>query len=158
MLFRSPINRDELQPGDLVFFNTMRLTFSHVGIYVGDNKFIHSPSKGTSVRVDDLGSLYWDKRFDGARRLDEEVYPRSDVRRRASESFGERSGVGVDADAERCTDARRRGIEEFEIAAHRPRLPLAELAMEMGPRRSRSGRVPPTPVARPRLPDRARSR
>jgi len=65
-----PITRDELQPGDLVFFNTMRLTFSHVGIYVGDNKFIHSPSKGTSVRVDDLGSLYWDKRFDGARRLD----------------------------------------------------------------------------------------
>ena len=65
-----PINRDDLQPGDLVFFNTMRLTFSHVGIYVGDNKFIHSPSKGTSVRVDDLGSLYWDKRFDGARRLD----------------------------------------------------------------------------------------
>jgi cell wall-associated NlpC family hydrolase len=64
------INRDELQPGDLVFFNTMRLTFSHVGIYVGDNKFIHSPSKGTSVRVDDLSSLYWDKRFDGARRLD----------------------------------------------------------------------------------------
>ena len=65
-----PITREELQPGDLVFFNTMRLAFSHVGIYVGDNKFIHSPSKGTSVRVDDLGSLYWDKRFDGARRLD----------------------------------------------------------------------------------------
>ncbi len=65
-----PINREELQPGDLVFFNTMRLTFSHVGIYVGDNKFIHSPSKGASVRVDDLGSLYWDRRFDGARRLD----------------------------------------------------------------------------------------
>ena len=65
-----PVNRDELQPGDLVFFNTMRLTFSHVGIYVGDNKFIHSPSKGTAVRVDDLNSLYWDKRFDGARRLD----------------------------------------------------------------------------------------
>ena len=59
-----------IRPGDLVFFNTMRLTFSHVGIYVGDNKFIHSPSKGTNVRVDDLGSLYWDKRFDGARRLD----------------------------------------------------------------------------------------
>ena len=65
-----PVNREELQPGDLVFFNTMRLTFSHVGIYVGDNKFIHSPSKGTNVRVDDLSSLYWDKRFDGARRLD----------------------------------------------------------------------------------------
>ncbi|WP_353201309.1 C40 family peptidase [Polynucleobacter sp.] len=65
-----PVNREELQPGDLVFFNTMRLTFSHVGIYVGDNKFIHSPSKGASVRLDDLNSLYWDKRFDGARRLD----------------------------------------------------------------------------------------
>jgi len=65
-----PINREELQPGDLVFFNTMRLTFSHVGIYVGDNKFIHSPSKGANVRLDDLSSLYWDKRFDGARRLD----------------------------------------------------------------------------------------
>lgn len=65
-----PITREELQPGDLVFFNTMRLTFSHVGIYVGDNKFIHSPAKGSSVRVDDLASTYWDKRFDGARRLD----------------------------------------------------------------------------------------
>ena len=65
----TPINRDELQPGDLVFFNTMRLTFSHVGIYVGDNKFIHSPSKGADVRVDDLANLYWGNRFDGARRL-----------------------------------------------------------------------------------------
>ena len=65
----TPINRDDLQPGDLVFFNTMRLTFSHVGIYVGDNKFIHSPSKGADVRVDDLANLYWGSRFDGARRL-----------------------------------------------------------------------------------------
>ncbi len=65
----TPITRDELQPGDLVFFNTMRLTFSHVGIYVGDNKFIHSPSKGADVRVDDLANLYWGNRFDGARRL-----------------------------------------------------------------------------------------
>jgi len=64
------INRDDLQPGDLVFFNTMRMTFSHVGIYVGENKFIHSPSKGANIRVDDMTSVYWDKRFDGARRLD----------------------------------------------------------------------------------------
>jgi cell wall-associated NlpC family hydrolase len=64
------INRNDLQPGDLVFFNTMRMTFSHVGIYVGENKFIHSPSKGASIRVDDMTSVYWDKRFDGARRLD----------------------------------------------------------------------------------------
>ena len=65
-----PVTRDELQPGDLVFFNTMRLTFSHVGIYVGDNKFLHSPAKNASVRVDDMREVYWDKRFDGARRLD----------------------------------------------------------------------------------------
>lgn len=64
------VSRDDLQPGDLVFFNTMRLTFSHVGIYVGENKFIHSPSKGASIRVDDMTNVYWDKRFDGARRLD----------------------------------------------------------------------------------------
>ena len=65
-----PVSREELQPGDLVFFNTMRLTFSHVGIYVGDNKFLHSPAKNASVRVDDMREVYWDKRFDGARRLD----------------------------------------------------------------------------------------
>jgi cell wall-associated NlpC family hydrolase len=64
------VSRDDLQPGDLVFFNTMRLTFSHVGIYVGENKFIHSPSKGASIRLDDMSNVYWDKRFDGARRLD----------------------------------------------------------------------------------------
>ncbi|MFM6921584.1 MAG: C40 family peptidase [Polynucleobacter victoriensis] len=65
-----PITREELQPGDLVFFNTMRLTFSHVGIYVGDNKFIHAPSKGKSIRVDDMTKAYWEKRYNGARRME----------------------------------------------------------------------------------------
>ncbi|MBI5277899.1 MAG: C40 family peptidase [Burkholderiales bacterium] len=59
----------DLQPGDLVFFNTMRRTFSHVGIYVGDGKFIHSPKPGAQVRVEDMGANYWKTRFDGARRL-----------------------------------------------------------------------------------------
>ena len=63
------IDRNELQPGDLVFFNTLRRTFSHVGIYVGDNKFIHSPKPGAQVRVEDMGVPYWSKRFDGARRV-----------------------------------------------------------------------------------------
>ena len=63
------IDRQELQPGDLVFFNTLRRTFSHVGIYIGDNKFIHSPRPGAQVRVDDMGQSYWTKRFDGARRV-----------------------------------------------------------------------------------------
>ena len=63
-----PVNQSELKPGDLVFFNTLKHTFSHVGIYVGDNKFIHSPRAGGSVRVEDIREAYWAKRFDGARR------------------------------------------------------------------------------------------
>ena len=59
----------DLKPGDLVFFNTMRRTFSHVGIYLGDNKFLHSPSKGSAVRVEDMTEAYWTKRFTGGRRL-----------------------------------------------------------------------------------------
>lgn len=63
------IEKTELKPGDLVFFNTMRRTFSHVGIYVGNGKFIHSPKPGAEVRVEDMGISYWARRFDGARRV-----------------------------------------------------------------------------------------
>jgi cell wall-associated NlpC family hydrolase len=64
------IERKELRPGDLVFFNTMRRAFSHVGIYIGDGKFIHSPKPGSEVRVESLAAAYWSRRFDGARRVD----------------------------------------------------------------------------------------
>jgi len=63
------VTSTDLKPGDLVFFNTMRRTFSHVGIYLGDNKFLHSPSKGSTVRVEDMTEAYWTKRFTGGRRL-----------------------------------------------------------------------------------------
>ena len=63
------IAKADLQPGDLVFFNTMRRAFSHVGIYVGNGKFIHAPKAGSHVRVDNLGGSYWQRRFDGARRV-----------------------------------------------------------------------------------------
>lgn len=63
------IARDQLQPGDLVFFNTLRHTFSHVGLYLGDNRFIHAPARGGQVRIDDMSSDYWAHRFDGARRI-----------------------------------------------------------------------------------------
>ncbi|MFZ3158647.1 MAG: C40 family peptidase [Rhodoferax sp.] len=63
------IDRAELQPGDLVFFNTLRRAFSHVGIYIGDGKFIHSPKPGAQVRVESMGVSYWSHRFDGARRV-----------------------------------------------------------------------------------------
>lgn len=62
------IDRDELKPGDLVFFNTLRSAFSHVGIYVGDGKFIHAPRTGATVRVEDMRGSYWTRRYDGARR------------------------------------------------------------------------------------------
>jgi cell wall-associated NlpC family hydrolase len=64
------VQRDELLPGDLVFFNTLKRTFSHVGIYVGEGKFIHSPRSGSQVRVEDMRIKYWAKRFTGARRAD----------------------------------------------------------------------------------------
>lgn len=66
----SAVKKDELQPGDLVFFNTLRRTFSHVGIYVGEGKFIHAPRTGGEVRVESMGVKYWAKRFTGARRAD----------------------------------------------------------------------------------------
>ena len=64
------IDKSELKPGDLVFFNTLKRSFSHVGIYMGDNKFIHSPRSGSSVRIEDMRIPYWNVRFDGARRVD----------------------------------------------------------------------------------------
>lgn len=65
------VERQELRPGDLVFFNTLRRTFSHVGIYLGDNKFIHSPSAGGQVRIESMDLAYWKSRFNGGRRISE---------------------------------------------------------------------------------------
>ncbi len=62
-----PVAREELKPGDLVFFNTMRRAFSHVGIYVGEGRFIHAPRAVGEVRVEDMRQAYWAKRFNGAR-------------------------------------------------------------------------------------------
>ena len=64
------VDMAELRPGDLVFFNTMRHTFSHVGIYIGDNKFVHAPSTGSKIRVDDMTASYWVTRYNGARRIE----------------------------------------------------------------------------------------
>jgi cell wall-associated NlpC family hydrolase len=63
------VDKSQLQPGDLVFFNTRRFQFSHVGVYLGDNKFIHSPSRGGSVEVVNFDNRYWQKTFNGARRI-----------------------------------------------------------------------------------------
>ena len=64
------VTLDQLRAGDLVFFNTLRRAFSHVGVYIGDNRFVHAPSAGGRVRVESIDTRYWLKRFSGARRLD----------------------------------------------------------------------------------------
>jgi cell wall-associated NlpC family hydrolase len=64
------VRREDLKPGDLVFFNTLKRTFSHVGIYIGDNRFIHSPRSGQLVRTEDMSFAYWARRFTGARRAE----------------------------------------------------------------------------------------
>jgi cell wall-associated NlpC family hydrolase len=63
------VTLSDLKPGDLVFFNTRRFAFSHVGIYVGDNRFIHAPRRGREVEVATIDKSYWQKHFNGARRL-----------------------------------------------------------------------------------------
>ncbi len=63
------IDQSDLQPGDLVFFNTLRRPFSHVGIYLGDSRFVHAPSRGGAVEIVDMRQRYWKNRYNGARRL-----------------------------------------------------------------------------------------
>lgn len=63
------ITVDELQPGDLVFYNTLRRPFSHVGIYLGEQRFIHAPSHGGEVEIVDMNDRYWRNRFNGVRRI-----------------------------------------------------------------------------------------
>ena len=63
------VEKDDLQPGDLVFYNTLQRAFSHVGIYLGEGRFVHAPSRGKSVEIVDMSDRYWQRRFNGARRL-----------------------------------------------------------------------------------------
>ena len=64
-----PVSLAELQPGDLVFYDTQDRPYSHVGIYVGDGRFVHAPRTGAQVRVESLKTAYWSRRFNGARRV-----------------------------------------------------------------------------------------
>ncbi len=75
------IEAAELQPGDLVFYNTQRRQFSHVGIYLGDNKFVHAPSSGGKVRVESMDGKYWQVRFNGARRITDPQKERMETER-----------------------------------------------------------------------------
>jgi cell wall-associated NlpC family hydrolase len=64
-----PVTLEEVRTGDLVFYNTLRRPYSHVGIYVGDRRFVHAPSSGGTVEIVSMQSTYWATRFSGARRL-----------------------------------------------------------------------------------------
>ena len=68
--FGDTINKKDLKVGDLVFFNTLGTRYSHVGVYLGQNKFVHAPTRGSVVRVEDMTLRYWTARYTGARRLD----------------------------------------------------------------------------------------
>ncbi len=63
------VESDDLRPGDLVFYNTLHRAFSHVGIYLGEGRFVHAPSRGKRVEIVDMSDKYWKRRFNGARRL-----------------------------------------------------------------------------------------
>ncbi|WP_319242453.1 C40 family peptidase [uncultured Propionivibrio sp.] len=62
-----PVEKSRLRPGDLVFFNTRNAPFSHVGVYIGDDRFVHAPSSTGRVRIDRLSASYFAARFEAAR-------------------------------------------------------------------------------------------
>jgi cell wall-associated NlpC family hydrolase len=62
-----PVERESLKPGDLVFFNTRNRPWSHVGIYIGDGRFVHAPATNGRVRVDRMTDRYYAQRFEAAR-------------------------------------------------------------------------------------------
>jgi cell wall-associated NlpC family hydrolase len=59
----------ELAPGDLVFFNTTGAPYSHVGIYIGEDRFVHAPRTGSRIKLERLSAAYWSARFESARRV-----------------------------------------------------------------------------------------
>jgi cell wall-associated NlpC family hydrolase len=67
-MLRPVASREALQAGDLVFFNTQQRTYSHVGIYLGDGRFIHAPRTGAQIRTESIAVAYWSRRYTGARR------------------------------------------------------------------------------------------
>ena len=67
--FGKTVQREDLRPGDLVFYNTLKRPYSHVGIYLGDNRFIHSPTSGGQVNIVDMNQRYWATRWNGAKRV-----------------------------------------------------------------------------------------
>lgn len=116
------IDKNDLQPGDLVFFNTMRRAFSHVGIYVGDGKFIHSPKPGAEVRVESLSVSYWQRRFDGARRVQTAGAAGQDTQRAAALPAAQPQAAQLAVD----TQAAQASAPQLTVAQQAQQLMLQE--------------------------------
>jgi hypothetical protein len=138
------VDKKDLQPGDLVFFDTLRRTFSHVGIYLGDGKFIHSPRTGQSIRIEDINISYWSRHFTGARRAPELA------------SAGGDAGAATAALAKLAAQADSAGASSAFAAAIPPVLPgpLADSAPPTLPDRVAIGFAPLHEPFTPLLADR----
>ncbi|MCY1259990.1 Murein DD-endopeptidase MepH [compost metagenome] len=73
------VDRDKLQPGDLVFFRIRSRSVDHIGIYVGNDQFIHAPRRGKNVRVSDLNGKYWKRHYLAAKRVLPETLASADL-------------------------------------------------------------------------------
>lgn len=122
-----PIARSELKPGDLVFFNTLRRAFSHVGIYIGDGRFVHAPSSGGKVRVERLSEAYWAKRFNGARRV---ITPGDGI------TIAQLSTAGVGADS---LPALQSSLQQAAAAPARPA--FAQPPRQFGAKRAAAAQI-----------------
>lgn len=92
------VAQGDLRAGDLVFFNTRSSPFSHVGIYLGDHRFIHAPHRGGEVEIVAMTQHYWQQRYEGARRL---VGVSSELKNQArAEPPAPQRPAGVAADAD----------------------------------------------------------
>lgn len=69
----TPVAPGDLEPGDLVFYDTLGRPYTHVGIYLGDGRFVHAPKTGARVRVENVRARYWASRFSGARRIEPQI-------------------------------------------------------------------------------------
>jgi hypothetical protein len=146
-----PVDKSELVAGDLVFFNTRGFAYSHVGMYMGNGKFIHAPRTGRNIEVVSLSQSYWQSRWNGARRINRSnantVAAADDVNGTDTVS-AKGSGGSAAAPRMKC----RKG----KSASRWPRLPAARKR----PARRRSlGQASPTRLAsRPRLQIRPRQK
>jgi cell wall-associated NlpC family hydrolase len=91
--FGRGVSRDDLQAGDLLFFNTLGHANSHVALYLGDGRFIHAPGRGRRVRVDELDDRYWREHFDGARRIDLGAADQASIRGPSADVVGSNDAV-----------------------------------------------------------------